>query len=61
MHGIYTMLGINNKVSFLEKFGTGAPNSTGAYELDYQLADDFAHAWREMHVSSDVFVSNGIQ
>lgn len=42
---------------FLEKYGTGAPNSTGAYELDYTLANDFDHAWRTMHVSSDVFVS----
>jgi hypothetical protein len=48
-------LGINDKVTFLEKYGTGAPNSTGAYELDYQLADDYTKAWRVMHVSSDVF------
>ena len=48
-------LGINNKVNFMEKFGTGAPNSTGAYELDYSLANDYKKAWREMHVSSDVF------
>lgn len=32
------MLGINDKVVFLEKYGTGAPNSTGAYELDPSLA-----------------------
>ncbi|KIM22583.1 glyoxal oxidase [Serendipita vermifera MAFF 305830] len=48
-------LGLNNKVTFLEKGGTGAPNSTGAYELDYTLANDYKKAWREMHVSSDVF------
>jgi hypothetical protein len=48
-------LGLNNKVTFLEKYGTGAPNSTGAYELDYQLANDYTKAWRVMHVASDVF------
>jgi hypothetical protein len=45
-------------VVFLEKYGTGPPNSTGAYELDYTLADDFDLAWRTMHVTSDVFVSS---
>jgi hypothetical protein len=49
--------GINNKVTFLEKFGTGAPNTTGAYELDPSLTNDYKKAWREMHVASDVFVS----
>jgi hypothetical protein len=49
--------GINNKVTFLEKFGTGAPNTTGAYELDISLTNDYKKAWREMHVASDVFVS----
>lgn len=48
-------LGLNNKVTFLEKYGTGAPNSTGAYELDYSLASDYTKAWRVMHVQSDVF------
>lgn len=48
-------LGLNNKVTFMEKGGTGAPNSTGAYELDYTLANDYTKAWRVMHVSSDVF------
>jgi len=52
---LISTLGLNNKVSFMEKGGTGAPNSTGAYELDYQLADDFTKAWRVMHVASDVF------
>lgn len=49
-------LGVNNKVTFMEKYGTGAPNSTGAYELDYSLANDYTKAWRTMHVVSDVFV-----
>ncbi|TDL23452.1 hypothetical protein BD410DRAFT_838937 [Rickenella mellea] len=53
-------LGVNNKVTFVEKFGTGPPNSTGAYELDYTLANDFNHAWRTMHVKSDVFCSAGL-
>ncbi|CAG7847892.1 WSC domain-containing protein ARB_07867 {ECO:0000305} Flags: Precursor [Serendipita indica DSM 11827] len=53
-------LGLNNKVTFLEKYGTGAPNSTGAYELDLSITNDFAHAWREMHVSSDVFCAANI-
>ncbi|KAL5480284.1 hypothetical protein ACEPAI_1554 [Sanghuangporus weigelae] len=48
-------VGVNNKVQFLEKFGTGPPNSTGAYELDLSLTDDFTKAWREMHVKTDVF------
>jgi hypothetical protein len=51
-------LGINNKVTFLEKSGTSPfPNSTGAYELDLSLTNDFTHAWRTMHVKSDVFCS----
>lgn len=36
------------------------PNSTGAYELDLSLANDFSRAWREMHVKSDVFCSGSI-
>jgi hypothetical protein len=35
-------------------------NSTGAYELDLILVNDFAHAWREMHVKTDVFCSGSI-
>lgn len=53
-------LGINNKVSFLEKGGTGPPNSTGAYELDLSLANNFNLAWRTMHVKTDVFCSGSI-
>jgi hypothetical protein len=37
-------VGINNKVTFLEKGGTGFPNSTGAYELDLDFAN--AEAWQ---------------
>jgi Glyoxal oxidase N-terminus/Domain of unknown function (DUF1929) len=48
---------IKGKVTFLEKFGTGPPNSTGAYELDPTLASNFSAAWREMRVQTDVFCS----
>ncbi|GKT55210.1 wsc domain-containing protein [Colletotrichum tofieldiae] len=57
---LMTMETITGKVSFLEKFGTGPPNSTGAYELDLSLAPDISKAWREMHVKTDVFCSAGI-
>ncbi|KAJ7479694.1 galactose oxidase [Mycena latifolia] len=54
-------VGINNKVTFLEKGGTSEfSNSTGAYELDLSLVDDFDKAWRTMHVKSDVFCSGSI-
>lgn len=51
-------VGINNKVTFLEKWGTSEfANSTGAYELDTSLVDNYLLAWREMHVQTDVFCS----
>ncbi|KAJ7482564.1 hypothetical protein FB451DRAFT_1084926 [Mycena latifolia] len=55
-------VGVNNKVTFLEK---GAALlfltlSAGAYELDLSLVDDFDKAWRTMHVKSDVFCSGSI-
>jgi hypothetical protein len=54
-------VGINGKVSFLEKGGTSEfANSTGAYELDLSLVNDFSHAWREMHVKTDVFCSGAV-
>ncbi|KAF8264450.1 hypothetical protein EI94DRAFT_1703239 [Lactarius quietus] len=57
-------VGINGKVSFLEKGKgsgyTGFTNSTGAYELDLSLVDDFSHAWREMHIKTDMFCSAAI-
>ncbi|TDZ74316.1 WSC domain-containing protein [Colletotrichum trifolii] len=52
-----TVLG---KITFLEKWGTGPPNSTGAYELDPSLAPDLNRAWREMHVKTDIFCSASI-
>ena len=54
-------LGINNKVTFVEKFGTSEfDNSTGAYELDPTLVNDFSKTWRTMHVKSDVFCSGAV-
>lgn len=47
----------NGKITFLEKFGTGPPNSTGAYELDLSLLNNFTAAWRPMHVKTDIFCS----
>jgi hypothetical protein len=48
----------NGKVTYLEKFGTEpANNSTGAYELDIALLNNFTAAWRPMHVKSDIFCS----
>ncbi|KAI0086860.1 copper radical oxidase [Irpex rosettiformis] len=54
-------LGTNNKIAMVEKFGTSEfANSTGAYELDLTLTDNFEKAWRTMHVKSDVFCSGSI-
>jgi hypothetical protein len=54
-------VGINGKVAFLEKSGTSEyANSTGAYELDLSLVNDFNHAWREMHLQTDVFCSAAV-
>ncbi|KAF1964882.1 copper radical oxidase [Bimuria novae-zelandiae CBS 107.79] len=47
----------NGKITFLEKSGTGPPNSTGAYELDVTQVNNFTGAWRPMHVKTDVFCS----
>ncbi|PQE03617.1 WSC domain-containing protein [Rutstroemia sp. NJR-2017a BBW] len=58
---LVSTVGINNKISFLEKFGTEpANNSTGAYELDLTLIDNYTAAWRPMHVKTDVFCSAGL-
>ena len=49
---------MNGKVTFVEKYGTGAANSTGAYELDPSQANTFSAAWRTMHgLKTDVFCS----
>ncbi|EMD36066.1 hypothetical protein CERSUDRAFT_115979 [Gelatoporia subvermispora B] len=58
---LLTTLGINNKVAFLEKWGTSEfDNSTGAYELDLSLTNNFDLAWRTMHVQTDVFCSGAL-
>lgn len=57
---LITTTGINGKYTFVEKYGTGAPNSTGAYELDVSQINNPAQAWRPMHVKSDVFCSAGL-
>ncbi|KAF2691893.1 copper radical oxidase [Lentithecium fluviatile CBS 122367] len=57
---LITQAGRNGKVTFLEKSGTGAPNTTGAYELDLAQINNFTGAWRPMHVKSDIFCSASI-
>ncbi|KAI0175889.1 hypothetical protein GGR52DRAFT_334817 [Hypoxylon sp. FL1284] len=57
---LMTMQSITGKVTFLEKWGTGAANSSGAYELDLSQVDDFDTAWRTMHLKTDVFCSAGL-
>lgn len=53
--------GVNGKVSFLEKHGTGEANGTGAYELDLSLVGNYKLAWREMTgLQSDVFCAAGL-
>jgi hypothetical protein len=53
--------GLNGKITFLEKSGTGPPNSTGAYELDLAMIPEGINAsWRTMHVKTDVFCSAGL-
>ncbi|KAF8346392.1 hypothetical protein F5887DRAFT_1073579 [Amanita rubescens] len=56
----WRQVGINNKVTFLEKHGTGFPNSTGGYELDLSLVPNLATAWRTMHPKTDVFCSGSL-
>jgi hypothetical protein len=57
---LITTTGINKKVVFMEKSGTGAPNTTGTYELDLTFINDVSKAWRPLHVKSDIFCSAGI-
>jgi len=56
-----TTVGINGKITFVEKAGMGPPSSTGAYELDPTLVDNFSAAWRTMNgLMIDVFCSAGL-
>lgn len=57
---LMTMQAITGKVVFVEKWGTGPPNSTGTYELDLTEINNFTAAWRPLHVKTDVFCSAGI-
>ena len=56
---IVATLGINSKVSFLEKFGNSEiRHSTGAYELDTSLAyTEPDRAWRTMHTLTNTWCS----
>ncbi|KAK7189339.1 WSC domain-containing protein [Paraphaeosphaeria sporulosa] len=54
---LVTQAARNGKITFLEKSGTGPPNSTGAYELDVAQLNNFTGAWRPMHVKTDIFCS----
>lgn len=58
---LMTSQGVNGKVQFMEKYGTGGPNGTGAYELDLTEIDNFSAAWRTMNgMETDVFCSAGL-
>ncbi|KAL8705487.1 MAG: hypothetical protein Q9201_001418 [Fulgogasparrea decipioides] len=58
---LMTTVGINGKITFVEKAGTGPPNSTGAFELDPSLTNNFTAAWRTMRgIKTDVFCSAGL-
>ncbi|RYF49565.1 MAG: hypothetical protein EOO38_07610, partial [Cytophagaceae bacterium] len=53
--------GVNGKISLLEKHGTGAPNTTGAYELDPSIGSDIFHAFRELSgIKTDIFCAAGL-
>ena len=53
--------GVNGVVSLLEKHGTGAPNTTGAYELDPSIGGDIFHAIRELQgIKTDIFCAAGL-
>ncbi|KAH3904930.1 hypothetical protein HBI56_170560 [Parastagonospora nodorum] len=53
--------GINGKINLLEKHGTGAPNTTGAYEFDPSIGGDIFHAFRELKgLKTDVFCAAGL-
>jgi hypothetical protein len=52
---------VTGKVTFTEKYGTGEPNGTGAYELDLTEISNFTAAWRTMTgLQTDVFCSAGL-
>ena len=57
---LMTTQAINGKVVFVEKWGTGPPNTTGTYELDLSLVNDFQAAWRPLHLKTDPFCAAGV-
>ena len=57
---LMTTVGVNGKITFQEKWGTGPPNSTGAYEFDPFYDNDFDNAWRPMNVQTDIFCAAGL-
>ncbi|MCJ1398945.1 hypothetical protein MMC11_002146 [Xylographa trunciseda] len=57
---LLTTSSVNGKYTFVEKYGTGEANSTGAYELDLAEINNPAALWRAMHVKTDVFCSASI-
>lgn len=58
---LITGQGINGKVAFIEKGGTGLGNGTGAYELDLSQINNFENAWREQDEwATDVFCAAGL-
>jgi len=38
----------------------GAPNTTGAYEMDLASISNFTQLWRPMHVKTDIFCAAGL-
>jgi hypothetical protein len=58
---LMTTQGINGKAQFIEKYGSGEPNGTGAYELDLTEINNWSLAWRTMSgMDTDVFCSAGV-
>lgn len=52
---------VTGKVTFTEKYGSGEPNGTGAYELDLSEINNWDMAWRTMTgLETDVFCSAGL-
>ncbi|KAF8860303.1 copper radical oxidase [Acephala macrosclerotiorum] len=52
---------VTGKVTFVEKYGSGEPNGTGAYELDLSQIGNFSSAWRAMTgFKTDVFCAAGL-
>ncbi|KAI0441112.1 copper radical oxidase [Xylaria telfairii] len=55
---LISVLGINDKVVFVEKHGTQVyDNSSGSFEFDPSLAPQYGTAFRELQLKTDVFCS----